>query len=147
MIGGSMKKIAKLFGVLIGTAFLVFVLDIGCIFRTLTGFPCMGCGVTRAFLAFLQGHVVDAFYYHPLFWLTGILIVLALWKDAWFFVLQKLTGGFGSLYYWYTFLCILYGWCSCSRIPPLWIIIMRHRPIICINIFWNCSPNHHKGRE
>ena len=82
MIGGSMKKIAKLFGVLIGTAFLVFVLDIGCIFRTLTGFPCMGCGVTRAFLAFLQGHVVDAFYYHPLFWLTGILIVLALWKDG-----------------------------------------------------------------
>ena len=71
-----MKKLAKMAGVLGLTALLVFVLDIGCMFRSLTGFPCPGCGTTRACLAFLQGHVVDAFYFHPLFWLSVLLIVV-----------------------------------------------------------------------
>lgn len=73
-----MKKLAKMAGVLGLTALLVFVLDIGCMFRSLTGFPCPGCGTTRACLAFLQGHVVDAFYFHPLFWLSVLLIVVVL---------------------------------------------------------------------
>ena len=70
-----MKKLVKIIGVLALAALLVFVLDIGCMFRSLTGFPCLGCGTTRACLAFLQGHVVDAFYYHPLFWLSTIFLM------------------------------------------------------------------------
>ena len=73
-----MKRLAKTAGVLGLIALLVLVLDLGCMFRALTGFPCPGCGTTRACLAFLQGHVVDAFYFHPLFWLSVLLLPVVL---------------------------------------------------------------------
>jgi cytochrome bd-type quinol oxidase subunit 2 len=84
-----MKKLVKIIGVLALAALLVFVLDIGCMFRSLTGFPCLGCGTTRACLAFLQGHVVDAFYYHPLFWLSVILIIVTLFRGGTVFRSEK----------------------------------------------------------
>jgi hypothetical protein len=31
------------------------------------GIPCPGCGLTRATLAALHGHVAEAFHFHPLF--------------------------------------------------------------------------------
>ena len=76
-------------GILAVAALLVFVLDIGCMFRSVTGFPCLGCGTTRACLAFFQGHIVDAFYYHPLFWLTIILIIITLFRGGQIFRNEK----------------------------------------------------------
>ena len=35
----------------------LYLLDIGCIFRLMTGIPCPGCGMTRAWLAVLGGTV------------------------------------------------------------------------------------------
>lgn len=37
-----------------------------CLFRRLTGFPCLCCGTTRACLAILRGDVVGALTYNPL---------------------------------------------------------------------------------
>ncbi|MGI6054510.1 MAG: DUF2752 domain-containing protein [Clostridium sp.] len=37
-----------------------------CLFYTATGFYCPGCGGTRAFRAFLEGHLVQSFLLHPL---------------------------------------------------------------------------------
>jgi hypothetical protein len=36
-----------------------------CPFRALTGLPCPGCGMTRAWVAAAHGHVVDSFLYNP----------------------------------------------------------------------------------
>jgi hypothetical protein len=36
-----------------------------CVFRIFTGFPCPGCGLTRSFLALLQGDMAKSFQYHP----------------------------------------------------------------------------------
>lgn len=77
-----MKKIVKILGMLLLVGVLVIVLDIGCVFRHVTGFPCPGCGTTRACIAFLQGHVVDAFYWHPLFWLTVPLVIVCVFTNG-----------------------------------------------------------------
>ena len=38
-----------------------------CPFRALTGLPCLTCGMTHAWAAFLSGHFRQAFQYHPCF--------------------------------------------------------------------------------
>lgn len=75
-----MKKILKMFAVLAGSFLAIIFLDIGCVIRSVFGFPCPGCGSTRAVVQFLEGHIVDAFYWHPLFWLTPVLLLLILLK-------------------------------------------------------------------
>ena len=55
----------------------LYLLDIGCIFRLMTGIPCPGCGMTRAWLAALRLDYAAAFAYHPLFWVVPIAFVLA----------------------------------------------------------------------
>ena len=77
-----MKKILKILGMLLLIGMLVIILDVGCLFRYVTGFPCPGCGVTRACISFVQGHIVDAFYWHPLFWLTVPLLVICVFTNG-----------------------------------------------------------------
>lgn len=38
-----------------------------CVFRSIFGIPCPGCGLTRAVLAAMQGNISAAFSAHPLF--------------------------------------------------------------------------------
>lgn len=52
---------------------------IPCLFRTLTGLYCLGCGGTRALRAWMQGKLWLSFCYHPLvpytaFWLPVLLV-------------------------------------------------------------------------
>lgn len=68
---------------LAGAALLLYVTDIGCLFRRVTGVPCPGCGTTRAWLSLFAGRVGDAFWFHPLFWLTPPLLALGLWNPPW----------------------------------------------------------------
>jgi hypothetical protein len=51
-----------------------------CGFHVATGHPCPSCGVTRMGFAILSGHLVDAFFYHPFFFL--VLGALGLWFGA-----------------------------------------------------------------
>ena len=46
----------------------------GCPFRNLTGIPCPGCGMTRAWFAFLRLDILTAFHYHPMFWSVPVLL-------------------------------------------------------------------------
>ncbi len=47
-------------------ALMLHLLGIGCTIRWLTGIPCAGCGMSRALLELLQGHLREALAYHPL---------------------------------------------------------------------------------
>lgn len=49
-----------------------YALIIGCPFYRLSGTPCPGCGMTRAFLFALQLDFKSAFRMHPLFWVFMI---------------------------------------------------------------------------
>jgi hypothetical protein len=52
-----------------------------CPFRALTGYPCPGCGMTRAFSALAHGEPVRAVLYNPLSPVL-FLAAMALWMSA-----------------------------------------------------------------
>lgn len=56
-----------IFGVWYVAMHLVF--QTCCIQLVIFGIPCAGCGMTRAFLAVLQGQFVNAFYWNPAIYL------------------------------------------------------------------------------
>lgn len=47
-----------------------------CVLYALTGFPCPGCGMSRAWLAVLRLDLITAFRYHPMFWCVPVLVGL-----------------------------------------------------------------------
>ncbi len=48
----------------------VLFLDIDCAFKKFLGIPCFFCGTTRAVINAVNLNVIDAFYWHPLFWFS-----------------------------------------------------------------------------
>ena len=60
-------------------ALLVIVcLGLNCPIRSLTGIPCPGCGMTRAWKAALRLDLITAFQYHPMFWSAPVLMAYCL---------------------------------------------------------------------
>lgn len=60
-----------------------------CLFHTLTGYDCPGCGGTRAVAALLQGRFLQSFFYHPIVPYTAAIV-------GWFFfsqTVERLTLG------------------------------------------------------
>jgi hypothetical protein len=52
-----------------------------CPFHQLTGLPCPGCGLTRAFVCLSHGQFVQSLHWHPIGWLVyGVFLVL--WARA-----------------------------------------------------------------
>lgn len=45
---------------------ILYYLGAECIYISLFGIPCPGCGMTRAVLSLLKFKVLQAFYYHPM---------------------------------------------------------------------------------
>lgn len=77
--GGKMERLKKLIvpAAIIGVAYLIFTLiGVGCPIKFITGVSCPGCGITRAFLSLIKLDLAAAFYYHPLFPLAAILVVM-----------------------------------------------------------------------
>ena len=58
----------------VAAAGILWCLDIHCLVREWLGLPCPLCGTVRGMACFFQGNPVDALYWHPLFWLTPILM-------------------------------------------------------------------------
>jgi hypothetical protein len=69
----AIRHYKKALWVLFGAAIAYFMTG-GCLFRTVTGIPCPGCGMTHAFLAAFRLDFADAFRWHPLFPLVMLLI-------------------------------------------------------------------------
>lgn len=49
-----------------------------CPLKMLTGFPCPGCGITKAIIFFYEGDLLKSFYYHVLGPLVPIASVFAI---------------------------------------------------------------------
>ena len=49
-----------------------------CLIRGITGVPCPSCGVSRAITEVINGNIIKAFKFHPLFWLPFVLLLLFL---------------------------------------------------------------------
>ena len=61
--------------------FLEIGLGITCPILYLTGISCAGCGMSRAWLCLLHLDFAGAFYYHPLFWIPAVgVILLPFWN-------------------------------------------------------------------
>lgn len=58
--------------------------DWSCVIRTVTGLPCIGCGMSRAWLSALRLELGAAFRYHPMFWSVPVLILLAFYDGKLF---------------------------------------------------------------
>ena len=55
--------VAAIFVWIFGDSWLVRFPD--CVFETITGIYCPGCGGTRSLIALFQGHFVRSFLFHP----------------------------------------------------------------------------------
>ena len=55
-------------------------IGITCPIKFITGISCAGCGMSRAWMAFLHLDIAKAFAYHPLFWLVPIAVIVLLCK-------------------------------------------------------------------
>ena len=75
------RRALSFIGVFLIAVAVLSLLDIGCVFRLMTGIPCPGCGMTRAWLAALRLDFAAAFAYHPLFWIVPIVFMLAMAHD------------------------------------------------------------------
>ena len=55
-----------------------------CLFRRLTGLPCLTCGTSRAFAALLRGDLADAFSIQPLAVSCAVALCVAALIQSWF---------------------------------------------------------------
>ena len=70
------KELLIVLAMVLGAYFLAMLAGITCPILYVTGIPCPGCGMTRAWRSFFQGDLRNAFRFHPLFWLPAVLLVL-----------------------------------------------------------------------
>ena len=52
-----------------------------CMIRNVTGYPCPGCGMTRAHIEVLKLNFKKAFNYHPLFMLPSIIFLVVMLRN------------------------------------------------------------------
>ena len=92
-------------GIMLAYVGIVYLMPFTCPILFVTGIPCPGCGLTRAWLAALQGAFARAFVFHPMFWAIPVLL-LGFWLDgrlfprAWANRLLFIGIGLGFLLVW-----------------------------------------------
>ncbi len=53
-----------------------------CVIKNVTGLPCAGCGLTRAFVYLMHGNIQSAVKHNPLIIPVGLLLVLYFLRSA-----------------------------------------------------------------
>ncbi|MBQ6546520.1 MAG: DUF2752 domain-containing protein [Bacilli bacterium] len=70
--------ILLVFGILV-----VFVFDVNCVFKSVIGIPCPGCGLTRGFRELFSGHLIRAEMYNiltiPIFLFLLVFVLLLIY--------------------------------------------------------------------
>lgn len=60
---------------------VLYLFNVGCPIRFITGVSCPGCGMTRAIVSILRLDFAGAFHYHPLFILAPVMFLLFIFED------------------------------------------------------------------
>lgn len=71
-------KGVKSFFTIFSISIFILLFNTKCIFKSIIGVPCPGCGLTRAWISFIKGNISEAFYWHPLFLMIPALAILIL---------------------------------------------------------------------
>ena len=80
---GFLQRLAIL--VLIGiVAVAMWFFETGCLIQRFLGIPCMSCGMTRAFFAFINGNFAESFSLHPMLLSVPVLALMFLFSDKLF---------------------------------------------------------------
>lgn len=74
-------------------------IHIVCYFKALTGIPCPGCGLTRAYLALFKGNLTRALFFHPLFIVPAIVLI--------YLIIPKLRNSKYNNLFW-SIICIIF---------------------------------------
>lgn len=69
-----LKRLLLCLGAVVAAGGILWCFDIHCLVKEWLGLPCPLCGTVRGIACLVQGNPVDALYWHPLFWLTPILM-------------------------------------------------------------------------
>ena len=75
------QDIKAMIAIILFYFFMSMIFNIGCPILWITGISCAGCGMTRAWLSVLRLDLKAAFYYHPLFWLPAIIMLVYFIKN------------------------------------------------------------------
>ncbi len=76
LLGSAYLAASKIWGISVSP----FLLP--CVFHTVTGFYCPGCGGTRAVRLLLEGHILESLYYHPFVLYGAVLYVWFLFSNT-----------------------------------------------------------------
>ena len=75
-----------LFFIIYFSYFYIFHSDeTNCLIKRTIGIPCMGCGMSRAFVYLFSFNFSQAFFYHPLVFIIPFIILVFLLQDTMFF--------------------------------------------------------------
>lgn len=81
----TIKELFIIVGILGIAVIFYYLLDRRCLFKAVLGIPCPGCGMTRAWVAFLKMDFQRAFKWHPLFWIVPVIVLIPIVrKEAYF---------------------------------------------------------------
>ena len=58
---------------------VMYFMDTTCIVKSIVGYPCPGCGMTRALISALHLDFSSAFALHPMFWSVPVLVLYFLY--------------------------------------------------------------------
>lgn len=75
------KRCAILLGIALGGFVLFGLIGVPCLFKAVTGFPCLTCGMSRAWLAAFGLDFSAAFFWHPLFLFLPVIVLLLTFGD------------------------------------------------------------------
>lgn len=75
-MSSKVARLCKMTGILL-LAILYLLLNnlisVECIFKKISGIPCVGCGTTRALTSLVKGDIGNALYYNPVAILLAVL--------------------------------------------------------------------------
>lgn len=99
---GRILRNAAVIGAYLGAVALMYFLNVPCVFKTVLGIPCPGCGMTHALIHASKLEFAEAFRCHAMFWSVPFLFAVLLLPGRLFQTKARLA----------VLLCIAFGFAA-----------------------------------